>query len=121
MDAAVLAEAIDAFAPQIVDLCEAPGLSVAVGLEDEVVVAAGYGVADLASGRPMTVDTVGPTGSDGKPYTAVAAMQLVESGVLGLDDPVNDHLGGLRIVNPHGDRPITLRDLLTHRSGLGTD
>jgi CubicO group peptidase (beta-lactamase class C family) len=115
-----LAGALDELAPQVIELCGTPGLSIAVGAGDEVVWAGGYGHADLASGRAMTVDTVGPTGSDCKPYTAVAAMQLVEAGVLGLDDPVNDHLDGVRVVNPHGDRPITLRDLLTHRSGLGT-
>lgn len=120
MEIEVLAEALDHYVPQIIELCRTPGLSVAVGAEGEVALARAYGTADLATGRPMAVDTVGPTGSDAKPYTAVAAMQLVEAGIVGLDDPVNDHLDGLRIVNPHGDRPITLRDLLTHRSGLGT-
>jgi CubicO group peptidase (beta-lactamase class C family) len=120
MDVTMLAEALDALAPQILDVCQAPGVSIAVGVEDEVVYAKGFGLADLATGRPMDADTVGPTGSDAKPYTGVAAMQLVEAGIVDLDGPVNDHLGGLRIVNPHGDRPITLRDLLTHRSGIGT-
>jgi len=117
---AELAEAIDAIAPQVLALTDAPGMSVAVGIEDDVAYARGFGTADLATGRPMDTDTVGPTGSDAKPYTGVAAMQLVEAGIVELDGPVNDHLGGLRIVNPHGERPITLRDLLTHRSGLGT-
>jgi CubicO group peptidase (beta-lactamase class C family) len=120
MDGSHLAEAIDAVAPQVLRLCSAPGLSIAVGVGDEIVYARGFGVADLTTGRPMDIDTVSPTGSDCKPYTAMAAMQLVEAGIIDLDGPVNDHLGGLRIVNPHGDRPITLRDLLTHRSGLGT-
>lgn len=120
MEVTALAEAIDAYAPRALRLCRAPGLSIAVGAGDEVVHAAAYGHADLSTGRPMTVDTVGPTGSDAKPYTAVAAMQLVDAGLLTLDDDVNDHLVDLRIENPLGDRPITLRDLLTHRSGLGT-
>jgi CubicO group peptidase (beta-lactamase class C family) len=120
MDVGVLAEAIDGWAPQVLRLTGAPGISIAIGVDDEVVHAAAFGTADLASGRPMAVDTVGPTGSDAKPYTAVAAMQLVDAGVLGLDDPVNDHLVDLRLDNPLGQRDITLRDLLTHRSGLGT-
>ncbi|MEA3055774.1 MAG: hypothetical protein QOD30_1206 [Actinomycetota bacterium] len=120
MDVAVLAEAIAAYAPQVLRVTAAPGVSIAVGAGDEVVHAAGFGVADLEAGRPMTVDTIGPTGSDAKPYTAVAAMQLVDAGMLGLDDPVNDHLVDLRLENPLGERAITLRDLLTHRSGLGT-
>ncbi|HVM53345.1 MAG TPA: serine hydrolase domain-containing protein [Acidimicrobiales bacterium] len=115
-----LADALDAIAPQVLELCHAPGISVAVGVGEDVVLARGYGHADLSTGRPMDPATVGPTGSDAKPYTAAAALQLVDRGVLDLDEPVNDHLGDLRIVNPHGERPITLRDLLTHRSGLGT-
>src|SRR5262245_29273111 len=108
MDIAVLGEALDHFVPEILQVCRAPGVSVAVGVGEEVAWAKGYGYADLAARKPMTPWTVGPTGSDCKPYTAVAAMQLVERGLIGLHDPVNDHLDGLRIVNPHGDRPITL-------------
>lgn len=121
MDVAQLAEALDALVPQILDLAQAPGMSVAVGVDDRVVWAKGYGHADLATGRPMDPHTVGPTGSDAKPYTAVAAMQLVRRGLIGLDDPVAGHLDDLPLANPHGPREITLRDLLTHRSGLGTD
>lgn len=121
MDVSQLEEALDALVPEILAYCKAPGMSIALGVGDAVVLAKGYGFADLATRRPMTAETVGPTGSDGKPYTAVAIMQLVERGIISLDEPVNTHLGGLRLVNPHGDREITLRDLLTHRSGLGTD
>lgn len=115
-----LTETLDEYVPVILDHCEAPGMTIAIGAGDRVVWARGYGLADVGEDRPMTPDTVGPTGSDAKPYTAVAAMQLVERGIIGLDDPVNDHLDGWRIKNPYGEREITLRDLLTHRSGLGT-
>ena len=117
----VLEEALDLLVPEILALCGAPGMSLAVGVDGEVVLAKGYGQADLAAARPMTPTTVGPTGSDCKPYTATAAMQLVERGLIDLDAPVNEYLGDLRLVNPHGARDITLRDLLTHRSGLGSD
>ncbi|WP_194914367.1 serine hydrolase domain-containing protein [Catenulispora rubra] len=121
MNVTHLAEALDALVPEILTLCKAPGMSVALGVDGEVVWAQGYGYADLATGRPMMPTTVGPTGSDAKPYTATAALQLVDRGLVGLDDPVNDHLGDLRVTNPHGQREITLRDLLIHRSGLGSD
>jgi CubicO group peptidase (beta-lactamase class C family) len=116
-----LTEALDALVPEILALSKAPGMSVAIGVDDEVVWAKGYGHADLATGRPMTTDAVAPTGSDAKPYTAVAALQLVERGLIGLDEPINGYLKDLVVTNPHGQREITLRDLLTHRSGLGTD
>lgn len=118
-DVSACLEALDTLVPQILRLTGAPGLSIAVGAGAEVVLAKGYGLADVASRRPMTADTVGPTGSDAKTYTAAAAMQLVDAGVIGLDDPVNDHLTGWKVVNPLGEREVTLRDLLTHRSGLG--
>jgi CubicO group peptidase (beta-lactamase class C family) len=121
VDLSVCVEALDEFVPQILAVSQTPGVSIAIGEGEEVVWAKGYGHADLATGRPMDPRTVAPIGSDSKTYTAAAAMQLVEQGLLGLDDPVNDHLRGLRVVNPHGRRPVTLRDLLTHRSGLGTD
>ncbi|AQZ68475.1 Beta-lactamase class C and other penicillin binding proteins [[Actinomadura] parvosata subsp. kistnae] len=116
MDISTLGEALDTFVPEIMEHCGTPGLSIAVGVGTEVALARAYGVADLATGRPMTTGTVAPTGSDCKPYTGVAALQLVERGVIGLDEPIESYV---RVVNPHGPRPITLRDLLTHHSGLG--
>jgi CubicO group peptidase (beta-lactamase class C family) len=118
-DVGVLEEALDALAPEILQASGAPGISVAVGAGEQVVLAKGYGLADIAAARPMDASTVGPTGSDCKPYTALAAMQLVESGHLGLDVPVNQYLD-FTLANPHGQREVTLRDLLTHYSGLGT-
>ncbi|MET7392104.1 serine hydrolase domain-containing protein [Dactylosporangium sp. NPDC005572] len=120
MDVAPLVRALDLLVPEILEHTDTPGVSIAIGVGDEVVWARGYGLADLATGAPMTPETVNPIGSDAKTYTAVAAMQLVERGRLDLDGPIGPHLGDLRVVNPHGARPITLRDLLTHRSGLGT-
>ncbi|MEV4802392.1 serine hydrolase domain-containing protein [Nonomuraea sp. NPDC049421] len=116
MDIKKLAEALDVLTPEILGHCGAPGLSLAVGVGTEVALTRAYGLADVATARPMTPDTVGPTGSDCKAYTAVAALQLVERGVIGLDDPLDEHVS-----NPLGERSITLRDLLTHRSGLGTN
>lgn len=115
-----LETALDEMVPEILSATGAPGINVAVGVGEDVVLARGYGHAEVATRAPMTPDTVGPIGSDTKPYTALAALALVEAGHLSLDEPVNNHLGGLRLDNPHGQREITLRDLLTHRSGLGT-
>lgn len=120
MDSSTLTQALDDFVPQILELCQAPGISIAIGVGDSVAVARAYGYADVDEQWPMTPDTVGPTGSDCKAYTGVAILQLVECGLIGLDDPINDHLIDLKVTNPHGKRAITLRDLLTHRSGLGT-
>lgn len=66
----------------------------------------------------MTPATTMHSGSMGKLYTATAVMQLVESGVLGLHDPINKYLRDFQVINPLGEREITFYDLLTHRSGL---
>src|SRR6185295_19881058 len=78
----------------------------------------GYGWADLAKQTPMTPATVTRAGSMSKTYTGTAVMQLVEQGVLGLDQPVNQYLRDFKVTNPLGPRDITVRDLLTHTGGL---
>src|SRR5690606_12396130 len=89
------------------------------------------GVQDIATKAPMQRDTIFAVASIGKPITATAAMILVEEGVLGLDDPVDrwlPELSGRRVIRSFesdlddtvpAHRPITLRDLLTMRMGLG--
>ena len=89
------------------------------------------GFQDLATRIPMRRDTIFAMASMTKPITAVAAMMLVEDGRLGLDEPVdrllpelanrmvlNSPTGPLNDVRP-ASRPITLRDLLTYRMGIG--
>ena len=94
-----------------------PGLNLAMGYRGELIWEAGFGYADVAAGTPMTPETVYHSGSLGKTYTATAIMHLVDRGVIALDDPISDHLP-FEVHNPLGDRDVTVRDLLTHRSGL---
>ncbi|MBM4187017.1 MAG: beta-lactamase family protein [Gemmatimonadetes bacterium] len=104
--------------PQILRLVGTPGLNLAIARRGGVIWEAGFGWADLERRIPMTASTVTHSGSMGKTYTATAVMQLVERGQLELDAPVNRYLGGWTITNPLGGREVTVRDLLTHRSGL---
>ena len=113
-----LIEALEADIPQILRLVGTPGLNVAIARRGEVIWEAGFGFADLERKIPMTAATVTHSGSMGKTYTATAVMQLVEQGILALDAPVNRYLTGWAITNPLGGRDVTVRDLLTHRSGL---
>ncbi|UED88445.1 beta-lactamase family protein [Streptomyces profundus] len=71
------------------------------------------GERELGSGQPMDTDARFRVGSVTKSFSAVVLLQLVEEGAAGLDDPVNDHLPGLL-----PDDRITLRHVLSHRSGL---
>ncbi len=95
------------------------GVSVALVDDQTTVLAYGYGLADEAKKLPATSKTVYRVGSISKLFTAVSAMQLVEQGKLDLDKPVTDYCSDFRIVDPfEGAEPVTLRQLMCHRSGL---
>ncbi len=113
-----LIAALKADIPEIIRIIGTPGLNLAIARRGQVIYEDGFGFADLGRKIPMTAATVTHSGSMGKTYTATAVMQLVERGILGLDEPVNRYLPGWTIVNPLGGRDVTVRDLLTHRSGL---
>ncbi|MEM1350673.1 MAG: serine hydrolase domain-containing protein, partial [Myxococcota bacterium] len=113
-----LASAVDA---EIVDaLYEAdlPGLGVAIVRDGEVVFCGGYGWADIATERPMQGDTPVLLSSVSKTFIGTTAMQAVAAGMLDLDQPVRDVVG-FEVNNPKVDGDaVTVRDLLTHNSGI---
>ena len=92
---------------------DVPGAVVAVVLGGEIVYQEAFGLADLAHGVPMTVDTRSNIGSTSKPFTAYAVGLLAERGALSLDDDVRDFVPEL----PDFGETVTLRHLLTHTSG----
>jgi serine beta-lactamase-like protein LACTB len=94
-----------------------PAVSIALVDDQAIVWAAGFGYADARRTRPATADTVYRVGSVSKLFTDIGVMQLVERGELELDAPVERYLPGFRPKNTSG-KPITLRQLMTHRSGL---
>jgi CubicO group peptidase (beta-lactamase class C family) len=81
----------------------------------------GHGVADIATGTPVTQDTVFRVASITKTFTAVAVMQLVERGLVELDAPANAYLRSYQLMGRHGWQPATVRHLLTHTGGLGEE
>ena len=91
-----------------------PGISVAVGLGDEVVWAEGFGLANVEHNIPMTPTSVFRAWSISKPLTGAAAALLSERGVLDLDAPIQDYVPSF----PDKGHTITLRQLLGHRSGI---
>ena len=93
----------------------APGVSVAVALDDRLVWAAGDGLADVENGVPATADTVYRIASISKTMTATAVMQLVERGRVSLDDPIQKYVPSFP---DKGGLTITLREILTHTSGI---
>ena len=97
-----------------------PGLTVGVlqGGEREI---RAYGVTSLETSYPVRADTLFLIGSIGKVYTAALVMTLVDEGTLDLDAPVVTYLSNLRLADERARDTITLRQLLTHQSGLFGD
>jgi CubicO group peptidase (beta-lactamase class C family) len=91
-----------------------PGMSVAVLRGDSVVLARGYGFANLEHRVPAADSTIYQSGSVGKQFTAAAIVTLAREGKLGLDDPVRKWLPEA----PSAWRKVTIRHLLTHTSGI---
>jgi CubicO group peptidase (beta-lactamase class C family) len=93
------------------------GAAVVVVNDGEVLLAKGFGYANIETREPITPSTVFRPGSISKLFTGIAVMQLVEKGKIDLDRDVNDYLN-FRIETPPGGVPVTMRRLLTHRAGF---
>jgi len=87
-----LRERIEGLIARTLEQPGAVGLSVAVAIGDELVLAGGYGIAEAEHGVPVDVDTLFRIGSVTKQFTAAAVMRLVEQEELTLEDLLNDHL-----------------------------
>ena len=123
--------AVPAAVQPFVDRGEIAGAVMLVADRDRVLHLSAVGQSDLTAGRPMQTDDIFWIASMTKPITAACVALLVDDGKLGFDDPVEKYLPEFRslwqlaeqtpdrrvLVKPA--RPITLRDLLTHTSGLG--
>ena len=108
---------VDAFVREQVERHGLPGLALVLVDGDRVVHMAGYGKADQ-TGRAVAPQTPFVLASASKPITALAVMQLVESGAVDLDAPVQRYLPSFRVADPVASRQITVRHLLQHTSGI---
>lgn len=110
--------AFDAYVAQAVKTWQVPGLAIAIVSGDSVLFAKGYGVRTL--GRPDAVDihTRFAIGSTTKAMTALALLMAADSGAVALDAPVQRYLPALQLYDPVMTRELTVRDLLTHHTGL---
>ena len=98
---------------------ETPGIAIAIVEDGKTVLARGYGVRKMGGTDPVDADTIFMTGSTGKAVTVAALATLVDAGKLTWDDRVVDKLPGFQMYDSWVTREMTVRDLLTHRSGLG--
>ena len=112
-DSAALAAATDRVFAHL-DKPGSPGCALGVYRDGRIAYARGYGLANLELGVPITPRTVFDIGSTSKQFTAMSILLLARDGKLSLDDPVRKHVPEL----PDYGRPVTIRHLLHHTSGL---
>ena len=108
----------DEYMAKVVRDWNAPGIGVGVVVKDKLVFAKGYGFRDYGKKLPFTPGTVQPIASNTKLFTAVAVGLLVEDGKLEWDKPVRQYVPGIRFYNDELNNTVTIRDMLSHRSGI---
>ena len=116
------ASALDGFDPYVAKAAkdwQVPGLAISVVKDGSVVFAKGFGVREQGKPEPADAHTLFAIGSTTKAMTAALVGMLVDEGKAEWDDPVAKHLPSLQFKDPYLTREITIRDLLTHRGGLG--
>src|SRR5713226_9029860 len=110
---------LDAYVARVLKTFDVPGLSVAIVKDGKVVVAKGYGVRKLGDAAPVDENTLFGIGSNTKAFTTAALATLVDEGKISWDDKVYERLPGFEMYDPYVSHEMTIRDLLTHRSGMG--
>jgi len=108
----------DAYMAQTLKDWNTPGIGVGIVVNDKLVFAKGYGFRDYEKKLPFTPTTLQQIASNSKLFTAVAAGMLVEEGKLTWDKPVRDSVPTIQFYNDQLNNNITLRDMLSHRTGV---
>ncbi len=111
-------ETLDSYVQQTMESWQIPGVALAIVKGDEVLHMAGYGVRDVESGEPVTPDTLFAIASITKSFTAMGVALQVDEGLVEWDKPVRDYLPQFKLKDGYVSEHITVRDLLSHRSGL---
>jgi CubicO group peptidase (beta-lactamase class C family) len=108
----------DAYAAKAMKDWKVPGMAIAIVRNDSVVFAKGYGVRKLGDPTPVDPHTVFAIGSSTKAFTSATVAMLVDDGKMKWDAPLTTYLPGFRMYDPYASRELTVRDALSHRSGL---
>lgn len=98
---------------------QVPGVAVVIVRPDRVVLLKGYGVRELGRDSAVTAETLFPIASCTKSFTSTALAILVDQGRVNWEDPVRKYLPPFHLSEPHADALVTVRDLMSHRTGVG--
>ncbi len=111
---------LDRFISEAQEAWPVPGMAVVIVKDGETVLEKGYGLREIGGSEPVDEHTLFAIASNTKAFTSAALAMLVEEGKLSWDHPVREHLPYFQLYDPHVSQEMRIRDLLSHRSGLGT-
>jgi CubicO group peptidase (beta-lactamase class C family) len=97
---------------------EVPGMAIAIVKGKEIVYAKGFGLRDVEKQLPVTADTLFAIGSSSKAFTTFVLGTLVDEGKIEWEKPVRTYIPWFKLYDPSMTEHLTVRDLVTHRSGL---
>jgi CubicO group peptidase (beta-lactamase class C family) len=110
---------IDKLVEQSMQAFNVPGIAVAVVKDDKIIHIKGYGVRSIATGKKMDENTLFAIASNSKAFTSAALGILIDEGKLTWNTKVTDIIPEFRLYNPYVTEDFNIKDLLTHRSGMG--
>jgi CubicO group peptidase (beta-lactamase class C family) len=110
---------LDAWVARSMQTFEVPGMAVAIVKDGKIVLTKGYGVKKLGAPDKVDENSLFGIGSNTKAFTTAALSMLVDEKKIAWDDPVQKYLPWFQLYDPYVTRELMIRDLLTHRSGLG--
>src|ERR1700731_652865 len=110
---------LDNYIARAMKVFDVPGLSIAIVKDGKVVLTKGYGVRKMGEATLVDENTLFGIGSNTKAFTSAALAILVDAGKISWDDKVYERLKGFQMYDPYVSHEMTIRDLLTHRSGMG--
>lgn len=110
---------LDSLVQRSMKAFEVPGIALAIVKDGKLIHSKGYGVRSLSTKEPVDANTLFGIASNSKAFTAVTLGMLVDEGKLQWDDKVREYIPEFKMYDPYVTEAFTIRDLLTHRSGLG--
>lgn len=112
---------IDQYANKVLQDWGGPGFAIGIVKEDKVIFAKGYGVRELGKAEKVDENTLFAIASNSKAFTTASLAILIDEGkIKSWDDKVTKYVPDFQMYDPYVTREITIRDLVSHRSGLGT-
>jgi len=119
LNAQIEEQQLDNLIKETLTTFDVPGISVGIYKDGEIVYAKGHGVRSLTNKKDMNAETLVGVASNSKGFTCFALAMMVDAGKLNWDDKVRQHIPEFQLHDSWVNDNFTVRDLVTHRSGMG--